>query len=270
VSQPQSDHDPLLDFSSEPGAEPAPEPAPPEPGEPVAAPIVAAAAAVNEAAAAEVERLRERVNQLEKSVALSAKELRAMRSEVATLVARKADIRKPARRVALPLASAVAGITIGLAGGIWFWTSASTEPVAPIAAAPIVSKSEPPPEPAPAAVVESNPAPAPAPSQPAIVHAAAITRVSDTPARVAPERERPAAPARVDYVGTLSIDSDPGGEVFIDRKAAGKTPMRAENLKAGSHLVWIERDGYQRFTRVVLVPSGKVTRLVADLEPAQH
>jgi hypothetical protein len=39
------------------------------------------------------------------------------------------------------------------------------------------------------------------------------------------------------------------------------------NLKAGSHLVWIERDGYRRFTRVVQVPADRVSRLWADLEP---
>jgi len=50
----------------------------------------------------------------------------------------------------------------------------------------------------------------------------------------------------------------------------GKTPVRAEKLKAGSHLVWIERDGYHRFTRVVLVPADRVSRLFADLEPASR
>jgi hypothetical protein len=85
------------------------------------------------------------------------------------------------------------------------------------------------------------------------------------PAHVTPPpREERAAKA---YVGTLSIDADPDGEVFIDRQSIGRTPARAENLKAGSHLVWIERDGYRRFTRVVQVPADRVTRLVADLEP---
>jgi hypothetical protein len=69
-------------------------------------------------------------------------------------------------------------------------------------------------------------------------------------------------------VGTLSIDSSPAGEVFLDRQTAGRTPLMLTNLRAGSHLIWIERDGYQRFTRVVQVPSDRVTRLFADLEPS--
>ena len=62
------------------------------------------------------------------------------------------------------------------------------------------------------------------------------------------------------YVGTLSIDASPGGEVFVDRQTAARTPLRLTNLRAGSHLIWIERDGYRRFTRVVQVPSDRVTR----------
>ena len=69
------------------------------------------------------------------------------------------------------------------------------------------------------------------------------------------------------FVGTLSIDADPGGEVFINRQSAGHTPLRLTNLRAGSHLIWVERDGYRRWTRVVQVPADRVTRLSAELEP---
>ena len=56
-------------------------------------------------------------------------------------------------------------------------------------------------------------------------------------------------------------------QVFIDREAAGQTPLRVQNLRAGSHLVWIEREGYRRFTRVVQVPANRVSRVWAELEP---
>ena len=68
-------------------------------------------------------------------------------------------------------------------------------------------------------------------------------------------------------MGTLTIDATPAGEVFINRQAAGRTPLRAENLRAGSHLIWIEREGYRRWTRVVAVPADRVTRVQADLDP---
>jgi hypothetical protein len=67
-------------------------------------------------------------------------------------------------------------------------------------------------------------------------------------------------------MGTLSIDAAPAGNVFINRQPAGRTPLRAENLRAGSHLIWIERDGYRRWTRVVAVAADRVTRVTADLD----
>jgi hypothetical protein len=68
-------------------------------------------------------------------------------------------------------------------------------------------------------------------------------------------------------VGTLSIDAAPAGEVFINHQASESTPVRAENLRAGSHLIWIERDGYRRWTSVVSVAADRVTRVSAQLAP---
>jgi len=70
------------------------------------------------------------------------------------------------------------------------------------------------------------------------------------------------------YKGTLAVNADrPGATVFVNRKNVGRAPVRIRNLRAGSHLVWIERDGYRRWTRVITVPAERVTRVSADLEP---
>ena len=70
------------------------------------------------------------------------------------------------------------------------------------------------------------------------------------------------------YKGTLSVNADrPGATVFVNRKNVGVAPVRIRNLRAGAHLVWIERDGYRRWTRVITVPAERVTRVSADLEP---
>ena len=70
------------------------------------------------------------------------------------------------------------------------------------------------------------------------------------------------------YRGTLTIGSDrPGAHVFVNRQPVGIAPVRVRNLRAGSHLVWVEREGYRRWTRVVTVPAERVTRVEADLEP---
>lgn len=79
-------------------------------------------------------------------------------------------------------------------------------------------------------------------------------------------QKSPAPPIAPRYVGSLSIDASPGGEVFVDRKSVGPTPVRLDNLRAGSHLIWIERDGYRRWTKVVQVPADQISRVFADLE----
>ena len=72
------------------------------------------------------------------------------------------------------------------------------------------------------------------------------------------------------YRGTLTIRSDhPGAHVFVNRKLVGNAPVSLTNLRAGSHLVWVESDGYRRWTRVVTVPAERVTRVEADLEPIE-
>lgn len=96
-------------------------------------------------------------------------------------------------------------------------------------------------------------------------------RVAETRLMLPPvETEPPVTPLvrPVIYKGTLSVAADqPGARVFLNRREVGIAPVRVANLKAGAHLVWIESDGYRRWTRVVTVPAEKVTRVSADLEP---
>jgi len=83
----------------------------------------------------------------------------------------------------------------------------------------------------------------------------------------------PAETAQIEptiYKGTLTVAADhPGAMVFVNRHSVGTAPVRVRNLKAGAHLVWIESDGYRRWTRVVTVPAERVTRVSADLEPIE-
>lgn len=70
------------------------------------------------------------------------------------------------------------------------------------------------------------------------------------------------------YKGTLTVRADhPGARVYVNRRNVGVAPVRVKNLRAGAHLVWVESEGYHRWTRVVTVPAEQVTRVSADLEP---
>jgi hypothetical protein len=151
------------------------------------------------------------------------------------------------------------GIIFGIAIGGLIWTQLAGVKTVPVVAAP--QDQTPPATPA-----DSAARPEPVPAEPP---ATAPVPAPVPPARVQQSSTKPTAiqAQPVTYVGTLSVDADPSGEVFIDRQDAGHTPLRLDKLRAGSHLIWIEREGYQRFTRVVQVQADHVTRLSAALEP---
>lgn len=91
-------------------------------------------------------------------------------------------------------------------------------------------------------------------------------RTSSARAAVGNELDQRVA-GRPRYLGTVAIDSNPSvATVFIDRHQVGTTPFRA-SLPAGSHAIWIQREGYQRWTAGVLVPEHKLTPISVTLRP---
>jgi len=224
-------------------------------------------AGIAEVAPADEPHLDDRLDQVERTIDSTRNELAQIRSEIATLVGSIEDIKKRSTRrpVAesprrqsrtswLHVLSATVGVVLGIAIGVLVWKQLGGAKPVPVGAAS--HGGEPPASPA----VDTNLA-EPAPAL--------------VPEPVAPQRDRPSAitpppiarAEPVTYVGTLSIDAAPSGEVFLDREDAGRTPLRLDKLRAGSHLVWIEREGYQRWTRVVQVRADSITHLSAELEP---
>jgi hypothetical protein len=267
----RADLDPLLAFNAELAAAEIPETSaiPPQP---------AAAPPPDEAPP-----LNARLEHAERSLDRALTEIATLKSDLVTLVAAVDDIRKrqsrrpdpaplappvkPASRrivgravaaiiVAAVFGAAIWGVTrlsmLDDAGPPPFDSALENENVAQ--GRPIETDAPVPPA-EPAAVVPPPMAAAPPPP-------VELTTIAAAPPRLRAEPVRPAG-----YVGTLSIDAAPGGEVFLNRQTAGRTPLRVDRLRAGSHLVWIEREGYRRWTRVVTVSANRVSRVWADLEP---
>ena len=70
------------------------------------------------------------------------------------------------------------------------------------------------------------------------------------------------------FVGSLRIDSAPqGARVFIDRTAAGVTPLVARDLSAGSHAVRVEADGHLPWSSAIRVVADRQTRVHTTLAP---
>ena len=280
--RPVEDPDPLLEFSNEAGVADSSAP----PLEQALQPIAAAAdrAPIQQSPVSDP-ALIARVERLERALDESKSQVAVLKSDVATLVRTIADIRKPPRppvaalispklaspRVVVGTAPKLAGLILGAALGIGGWMYLSSDGDATITARPAAA--------APTSYMGGLAPNVTSPqsyigglapnvtSAPASYTGGLAPKVTSPPARERYVRGQPPDVARAKYVGTLSIDADPGGEVFVNRERAGTTPLRLTNLRAGSHLIWIERDGYRRWTRVVNVPADRITRLSAELEP---
>ena len=276
---PSPEPDPLFDFFSEQAS--APEPIVPTGAACLEKPTKPAQSAEAVVPIEPVEpredvtaNLLHRVERAEQLLDRSLVEIAALKSELATLVITVEDFKKrqarrdtplpasahpPASRLQVVPAMIAVVVLAAFATGIWgLMTLGAYEAPEPpaIQAQPAEPVSVPPP------VVES-------PAPPEIDKRTAASLSAGAPARAAPRADPPArAAARVvGYVGTLTIDASPAGEVFLNREPVGHTPLRLERLRAGSHLIWIQREGFRRWTRVVPVTADRVSRVSATLDP---
>ena len=78
--------------------------------------------------------------------------------------------------------------------------------------------------------------------------------------RVAPRPPaQPRRPPTVVAAGHLFVGATPWGELYIDGRLVGHTPMAALPIAAGWHQVRIVRDGFAPFEqRVQVAPGGDV------------
>jgi len=115
-----------------------------------------------------------------------------------------------------------------------------------------------------------------------------VAAPAPAPLRVSPSRDSLGSPGRVvapesspapivrtvsapvkalEFRGTLAIKSEPAGAaVFVNGERMGETPLQVPRLRAGSHVIWIEGQGYRRWTAGITVPADKVTEVSVNLE----
>jgi len=152
-----------------------------------------------------------------------------------------------------------AALVILLAGaaasGLWLTAPSRKAPAPLLAAAP----APPVREPAPAA---------PAPGEPAAT-AQRVPREELPPPPPAPPtppprtRLAPVAPAP----GRLFVGATPWGEVYVDGRLSGHTPLVALPIAAGWHQLRIVRDGFAPFERRIQVAPGEDVRLTGIVLP---
>jgi hypothetical protein len=83
------------------------------------------------------------------------------------------------------------------------------------------------------------------------------------------ERSRPAADEEgpATFTGSVLFETHPSGvNVYLDNKMVGVTPFQLRNVRAGSHVVRMEKTGFKRWTASVRVVAGQRIRVAASLE----
>lgn len=97
-----------------------------------------------------------------------------------------------------------------------------------------------------------------------------LRRVPEPSAPTRPASPAPAAASRStsdEFVGSVLVESRPSGaRVFIDGELVGVTPLSVADVSAGSHVVRIDKTGYNRWSSAVRVVSGERVRVAASLE----
>ena len=140
---------------------------------------------------------------------------------------------------------------------------------------------------APARVEPSKPAPPPAaPTPPPIVQRVTASNQMPSPAipteaasprreaaavnasaRVSPPRAERAAPLPA-LRGVLVVTSaPPGAQVYVNGVLSGVTPLRLQDLAAGSRAVRVELEGYERWSAALRIVANERTTAVAELRP---
>jgi serine/threonine-protein kinase len=175
-----------------------------------------------------------------------------------------------ARRPAEPVAVVQASPAPSLAPA----TVAAAVPVAPTPTVPAVPVDAPPAIAVPAPTLAARPTPRPNPFavRPPATHAPAPppTTMAAAPVPVttlapAPTTTVPAAPAGP---GMLQMVVKPWGEVTIDGRMVGTTPLDRISLSAGTHAVSVRHPLYEQWDGRVTIRPGQTERVVVDFPSA--
>ena len=112
------------------------------------------------------------------------------------------------------------------------------------------------------------PPPAPPPPQASLPPAAPVAVPVET-IRVASQRRQASPPPALPPVaarGSVSVNSNPPGTLFIDGRDLGSVPVIEESVTAGRHTIRVERAGFKTKTETIDVPANTTVRRTYVLE----
>lgn len=107
----------------------------------------------------------------------------------------------------------------------------------------------------------------PAAPVPQVVVSESPEATSGTPTAAVREQSGSMGGRTPQFVGTLLIESDPpGAAAFVNQESVGDTPVLLKDLRAGTYVVRLEYDGYQRWSTAATVSAIREGRVKAKLE----
>jgi hypothetical protein len=116
----------------------------------------------------------------------------------------------------------------------------------------------------PPARIDTAPTPAPKP----VATASPPTAPATKPARRTQRAPAAASPPTASGAqGTITIDAQPYGEVFVDGKDIGPTPQINIPVSVGSHKIRIERPGFKTINETIQVDAQNPVRKRYSLTP---
>jgi hypothetical protein len=124
----------------------------------------------------------------------------------------------------------------------------------------------------PVVVVETPHASASSAPDPRTMTAPPHSVVRETTRATAPQPRRATTARRGStavprFHGSLAVDSDPAGAlVSVDGRVVGATPLLLKAVPAGSRVVRIESDGFERWSFAARVVANQQVRVVANLQ----
>ena len=70
--------------------------------------------------------------------------------------------------------------------------------------------------------------------------------------------------------GTLLVNSDAGGDVYVDGQRKDAAPAIINGLPAGDHVVEVKKDGFPSWRQTVTVPAGQQVKVAATFGAATN
>ncbi len=92
-----------------------------------------------------------------------------------------------------------------------------------------------------------------------------LTAIKETPSSTSAAWAVETSPS--EGYGTIQVTSTPDAQVSLDGYWKGETPLTIVDVRVGSYVITLSREGYRDLRKTVYVKKGETTRFAGELKP---